>query len=301
MNNLNTYSKFFGSIVALVTPMKANLDIDYPRLEQLIEFHIDEGTDAIVMVGTTGESPTINFEEHQEVIAFAVKKAAGRLPIIAGTGANSTIEAIQLSKQAEQDGADAVLSVVPYYNKPTQDGLYLHFKAIAESISIPVFLYNVPGRTVADLSNDTVIKLADIPNIVGIKDATASMERVADLSRRVSDDFIIVSGDDASAIGLLLLGGKGVISVTANVAPRQMHNFCAAALDQQWQKAVDLHLQLLPLHQKLFVESSPIPVKWACAKLGLIEDYLRLPLSPLKPTNHEIVYIAMKEAGVINE
>lgn len=295
MNN----AQFFGSMVAIVTPMKANLEVDYPAFTQLIEFHISEGTDAIVVVGTTGESPTIDFEEHEKIIAFAVKTAKGRLPIIAGTGANSTTEAIRLTKSAEKDGASAALSVVPYYNKPTQEGLYQHFSAIAQSVKIPIFLYNVPGRTVADISNCTVLRLAQIPNIIGIKDATANMERCSDLIRRAPKGFIVLSGDDASALPLMLFGGKGVISVTANVAPRAMHNMCAAALAGEWAKAVAINNQILPLHQKLFVEANPIPVKWAVAKLGLCEGFIRPPLSELAPEFHSVVLTAMKTAQII--
>lgn len=286
-------------MVALVTPMTEKLEIDYPAIERLIEFHISEGTDAIVMVGTTGESPTVNFAEHQEIIAFAVKVAKKRLPIIAGAGGNSTAEAIHLSINAQKDGADAILSVVPYYNKPTQEGLYQHFKAVAEAVKIPVILYNVPGRTVADLANDTVLRLAQIPNIIGIKDATANIARAADLILRAPKDFIVLSGDDASAIGVMILGGKGIISVTANIAPRQMHNFCAAALANQWDKAVAIHMKMMPLHQDLFVEANPIPVKWALAKMGLIEGYLRLPLSHLSEIFHPVVLQSIKNSGVL--
>jgi 4-hydroxy-tetrahydrodipicolinate synthase len=288
-----------GSLVAIVTPMHEDGRLDMGRFRSLIDFHVAEGTDGVVVVGTTGESPTVDFDEHKELIRVAVEHAKGRIPVIAGTGANSTAEAIELTASAKQAGADACLSVVPYYNKPTQEGLYRHFRAIAEAVDIPVILYNVPGRTVADLGNDATIRLAQIPNIVGIKDATGSMERAADLLARIPAGFAVYSGDDASALGLMLLGGHGVISVTANVAPRLMHAMCAAALAGDLAKARDANNRLLALHTKLFVEANPIPVKWAVAELGLMEPGVRLPLTPLSPSHYETIRDAMRRAGVL--
>jgi len=286
-----------GSIVAIVTPMQDDGRLDYPRFKALIDFHIEQGTDGIVVVGTTGESPTVDFDEHKELIRVAVAHAHGRIPIVAGTGGNSTAEAIELAESAKNAGADASLSVVPYYNKPTQEGLYRHFRAIAEAVEIPLILYNVPGRTVADLANETTLRLAQIPNIIGIKDATASVERGSELLRRAPKDFAIYSGDDASGLALMLLGFKGIISVTANVAPRLMHEMCAAALSGELGKAREAHFKLLGLHTKLFVEANPIPVKWAVAQLGLIGTGIRLPLTPLSQQFHDIVREAMRQAG----
>ncbi len=286
-----------GSIVAIVTPMQDDGRLDYPRFKALIDFHIEQGTDGIVVVGTTGESPTVDFDEHKELIRVAVAHAHGRIPIVAGTGGNSTAEAIELAESAKNAGADASLSVVPYYNKPTQEGLYRHFRSIAEAVDIPLILYNVPGRTVADLANETTLRLAQIPNIIGIKDATASVERGSELLRRAPKDFAIYSGDDASGLALMLLGFKGVISVTANVAPRLMHEMCAAALAGELSKAREAHFKLLGLHTKLFVEANPIPVKWAVAQMGLIGMGIRLPLTPLSQQFHDIVREAMRQAG----
>ena len=289
-----------GSIVAIVTPMHDDGSLDFDGLRRLIDFHVSEGTDGIVIVGTTGESPTVDFDEHAELIQVAVQHAAKRLPVIAGTGANSTSEAIELTQYARSVGADACLSVVPYYNKPTQDGLYRHFRAIAEAVELPMILYNVPGRTVADLSNDTVLRLAEIPGIVGIKDATGNIERGSDLLARVSTEFAVYSGDDASAVALLLLGGKGSISVTANVAPRLNHEMCVAAIAGDAAKARELHFRLLGLHRHLFVEANPIPVKWACQRLGLIGGGIRLPLTPMTSREaQERVLGAMSLAGVL--
>jgi 4-hydroxy-tetrahydrodipicolinate synthase len=288
-----------GSLVAIVTPMHEDGRLDMGRFKSLIDFHIAEGTDGIVVVGTTGESPTVDFDEHKELIRVAVQHAKGRIPVIAGTGANSTSEAIELTASARKAGADACLSVVPYYNKPTQEGLYRHFRAIAEAVDVPVILYNVPGRTVADLANDTTLRLAQIPNIVGIKDATGNMERGADLLGRIPAEFAVYSGDDASALALMLLGGHGVISVTANVAPRLMHEMCVAALAGDLAKARDANQRLMGLHTKLFVEANPIPVKWAVAELGLMEGGVRLPLTPLSPAHFEAVRDAMRRAGVL--
>jgi 4-hydroxy-tetrahydrodipicolinate synthase len=289
-----------GSIVAIVTPMRENGSLDMAAFRALIDFHIEQGTDGIVVVGTTGESPTVNVEEHELLIAEAVKHAAKRIPIIAGTGANSTTEAIELAVFSKKAGADASLSVVPYYNKPTQEGLYLHFKAIAEAVDMPHILYNVPGRTVADMNNDTVLRLAQIPNIVGIKDATGNIERGSDLLQRAPKDFAIYSGDDASTLAMLLLGAHGAISVTANVAPKLMHEMCVAALNGEVARAREMNFQLLGLHRNLFVEANPIPVKWAVARLGLMKNTLRLPLTPLSPTAYAKVEAAMRQAGVLN-
>ena len=287
-----------GSIVAIVTPMNEDGSVDFARFRSLIDFHIAEGTDGIVVVGTTGESPTVDFDEHKELIRAAVEHASGRIPVIAGTGGNSTAEAIELTESARKAKADACLSVVPYYNKPTQEGLYRHFRTIAEKVDIPQIVYNVPGRTVADLANDTTLRLAEVPNIVGIKDATANIERAGDLLRRAPRDFAIYSGDDATGIAMLLLGGKGIISVTANAAPRLMHAMCAAALAGDLANSRALHFKLLPLHMKLFVEANPIPVKWAVAQMGLIGMGIRLPLTPLSPQFHDVVREAMRAAGI---
>jgi 4-hydroxy-tetrahydrodipicolinate synthase len=287
-----------GSLVAIVTPMLEDGALDLPRFRKLIDWHIAEGTDGIVVVGTTGESPTVDFDEHKELIRVAVEHSRGRIPIIAGTGGNSTAEAIELTASAKKAGATASLSVVPYYNKPTQEGMYRHFRKIAESADIPQILYNVPGRTVADLQNDTVLRLAEVPGIIGIKDATASIERGSDLLRRAPRNFAVYSGEDSTGLALMLLGGHGVISVTANVAPRLMHEMCAAALVGDVKKARELNFRLLPLHQRLFVEANPIPVKWALAQMGLIEGGLRLPLSPLSERCYDTVREALAEAGI---
>lgn len=288
-----------GSLVAIVTPMLDDGKLDLQRFRSLIDFHIAEGTDGIVVVGTTGESPTVNFDEHKELIRLAVEYAGGRIPIIAGTGANSTLEAIELTASAKKAGAAACLSVVPYYNKPSQEGLYRHFRAVAEAVDIPTILYNVPGRTVADLANDTVLRLSEVPNIVGIKDATANIERGTDLLRRLPKEFAVYSGDDATALVLMLLGGHGVISVTANVAPRLVHEMCMAALAGNIALARDINFRLLGLAQKLFVEANPIPVKWAVAQMGLIGPGLRLPLTPLAGQFHDTVREAMTQAGIV--
>jgi 4-hydroxy-tetrahydrodipicolinate synthase len=287
-----------GSLVAIVTPMHEDGRLDLARFRQLIDWHAAEGTDGIVVVGTTGESPTVNFDEHKELIRVAVQHSRGRIPIIAGTGGNSTAEAIELTESAKKAGATACLSVVPYYNKPTQEGMYLHFRKIAETVDLPMLLYNVPGRTVADLQTDTVLRLAQVPGIIGIKEATANIERNTDLIRRAPRNFAVYSGDDATCLALILMGGHGVISVTANVAPKAMHQMCAAALTGNVQRARELNFKLFPLHQKLFVEANPIPVKWAMAEMGLIEGGLRLPMSPLAEKFHQTVREALHEAGI---
>ena len=288
-----------GSLVAIVTPMTDDGALDLDALRRLVDWHIAEGTDGICIVGTTGESPTVSFDEHCLLIRTTVEQVAGRVPVIAGTGANSTTEAIELTECAKAAGAQAGLSVVPYYNRPTQEGLYQHYKKIAEAVDLPLILYNVPGRTVADLSNDTTLRLAEVPGVIGIKDATGSMERAADLLRRAPKNFSLYSGDDASAMPFLLLGGHGVISVTANVAPKLMHDMCVAAREGNLVRARELNNALLPLHSKLFVEANPIPVKWACAELGRIPSGLRLPLTPLSAGLHDTVRDAMRHAGLI--
>lgn len=287
-----------GSLVAIVTPMHENGSLDLSGLRKLVDWHIAEGTDGIVIVGTTGESPTVGFDEHCELIRITVEQVAGRVPVIAGTGANSTSEAITLTQCAKASGATAGLSVVPYYNKPTQEGLYRHYKTIAEAVDLPLILYNVPGRTVADMSNDTTLRLAQVPGIIGTKDATGNMERATDLIRRAPEGFGLYSGDDASGLPFMLLGGHGVISVTANVAPRLMHEMCAAALAGNLQLAREINNKLILLHSNLFVEANPIPVKWACSELGLIESGLRLPLTPLSPHQYETVREALHHAGL---
>lgn len=288
-----------GSVVALVTPMLADGHLDLVALRRLIDFHVEAGTNGLVIVGTTGESPTVDFEEHHLLIRTAIEHAAGRVKIIAGTGANSTKEAIELTAYAKAQGADAVLSVVPYYNKPTQEGLYQHFKAIAHAVDIPVILYNVPGRTVCDMSNDTVLRLAQIPNIIGLKDATGGIERGTDLIHRAPADFAIYSGDDATGLAFMLLGGHGVISVTANVVPALMRQMCDAAFAGEVAQARAINQQIFALHQKLFVEANPIPVKWALAQMGLIQDNVRLPLTPLSVANQAVVKAALVQAGVV--
>jgi 4-hydroxy-tetrahydrodipicolinate synthase len=288
-----------GSLVAIVTPMHEDGSLDLAAFRALIDFHIAEGTDGLVVVGTTGESPTVNVEEHEQLIAEAVKHVAKRIPVIAGTGANSTREAIELATFAKKAGADASLTVVPYYNKPTQEGLYQHFKAIAEAVDMPHILYNVPGRTGVDMSNDTVLRLAQIRNIVGIKDATGGIDRGSDLLQRAPKDFAVYSGDDASTLALMLLGAVGTISVTANVAPKLMHEMCAAALKDDVAKAREINFKLLGLHRNLFVEANPIPVKWAVARMGKIKSGIRLPLTPLSAGAQPVVEAAMRQAGII--
>ena len=289
-----------GSLVAIVTPMLADGALDLPRLKALIDWHVAEGTDGIVIVGTTGESPTVDVEEHGRLIAAAVQYAAGRVPVIAGTGGNSTKEAIALTQFAKKAGANYALSVVPYYNKPTQEGLYQHFKAIAESTDIPVILYNVPSRTVADLANETVVRLSGVKGIVGIKEATGNVERVQELFKRVRKDFLVFSGDDMTCLSYMLLGGHGVISVTANVAPRLMHDLCVAARAGKISEAVSINDRLLGLHKNLFLESNPIPVKWALGRMGRIAEGIRLPLTPFAAPHHETLAASLREAGCID-
>lgn len=290
---------FHGSMVALVTPMQADESLDADGLARLVEFHVEQGTDAIVAVGTTGESATLDMEEHCKVIRQVVEFARGRVPVIAGTGSNSTREAIDLTRSAMESGADACLLVTPYYNKPTQEGLYRHHKAVAEAVPIPQILYNVPGRTAVDMLPETVERLAAVPNIVGLKEATGNLERARDLVRRCGDRLDLYSGDDATAMEFILLGGKGVISVTANVAPRGMSEMCAAALAGRRLEAAAIDARLAGLHETLFVEANPIPVKWALYEMGLIPPGLRLPLTPLSERYHDAVRQAMKQAGVL--
>ena len=289
-----------GSMVALVTPMDAQGGLDWEALSKLVDFHLQEGTNAIVAVGTTGESPTLDFDsEHLEVIRRVVGQVAGRIPVIAGTGANSTREAVEWTQAAKDVGADACLLVTPYYNKPTQEGLYLHFRHIAEAVDIPQILYNVPGRTVCDMLPETVERLSKIDNIIGIKEATGDLQRAQDVLDRVSKDFLVYSGDDATAVELMLLGGKGNISVTANVAPRAMSDLCAAAMRGEAAIARAINDRLMPLHKALFLESNPIPVKWALHEMGLMGDGIRLPLTWLSPRCHEPLRQAMRQCGVL--
>ena len=292
-----------GSMPAIVTPMHEDGSLDYPGLRSLLDWHVAEGSDGIVIVGTSGESPTVSVEEHCELIRVAVEQIAGRIPVIAGTGGNSTIEAIELTKFAQKVGADASLQVVPYYNKPTQEGMYAHFKKIAESVDLPVILYNVPGRTVADLAGDTVVRLAGVPGIIGIKDATGNLERgtllIADLKHSGHGDFLVFSGDDLTAAMLMLMGGKGNISVTANVAPRLMHELCVAAMSDDVKKTREIQYKLLAVHKAMFTEANPIPVKWALHEMGKITAGIRLPLTPLSVSLRGPLKVALKQADLI--
>ena len=288
-----------GSMVALVTPMDAQGGLDWDALSKLVDFHLQEGTNAIVAVGTTGESATLDVHEHVEVIRRVVDQVAGRIPVIAGTGANSTREAVELTQNAKSVGADACLLVTPYYNKPTQEGLYQHFRHIAENVAIPQILYNVPGRTACDMLPETVERLAKVANIIGIKEATGDLQRAQDILNRVSSDFLVYSGDDATAVELMLMGGKGNISVTANVAPRAMAELCAAAMRGDAATARAINERLMPLHKNLFIESNPIPVKWALHEMGLMQDGIRLPLTWLSPRCHEPLRQAMRQSGVL--
>ena len=296
----STYRPLTGSIPALVTPMLEDGSVDYDTLRKLIDWHIAEGTDAIGVVGTTGESPTVNVEEHCEIIRVSVEQAKGRVPIMAGCGANSTSEAIELARFAKKVGADCQLQVVPYYNKPTQEGQYRHFKAIAEATGdLPIILYNVPGRSVADMQHDTVLRLAQVDGIVGIKEATGNIERAQWLIREAPEGFSVYSGDDPTAIALMLCGGQGNVSVTANVAPRLMHELCVAAMAGDVRRAMEIQFRLMPVHKNLFIEPSPIPVKWAMARMGLCGAGLRLPLTPLSASCEPVVEGALRSAGLI--
>lgn len=288
-----------GSIVAIVTPMHEDGSLDAAALKKLMDWHIAEGTDAIVIVGTTGESPTVSVEEHCELIKMAVEHVAGRIPVIAGTGGNSTAEAIELTEYAKGVGADASLQVVPYYNRPTQEGMYQHFRRIAEAVDLPVILYNVPGRTVADMSNETIVRLSSVTGIVGVKDATGNLARGTELLRAVPRSFAVYSGDDATAMALMFCGGKGNISVTANVAPRAMHELCVAAMAGRITEAIAINDRLIPLHNRLFVEPNPVPVKWALTQMGRIQSGIRLPLVALGAAHHEAVHSALRESGVL--
>ncbi len=288
-----------GSIVALVTPLLEDGSVDYPTLRRLIDWHVAEGTDCIGVVGTTGESPTVSVEEHCEIIRVAVEHAAGRVPIMAGAGANATREAIELTRFAKQVGADCTLQVVPYYNKPSQEGIYQHFRAVAEAVDLPVVLYNVPGRTVADMQPETTLRLAQVPGIVGIKEASGNIERAAQLIKHAPQGFSIYSGDDGTAVALMLLGGHGNVSVTANVAPRLMHELCTAAMAGDVRRATAIHFQLLALHKQLFCEPSPTPTKWALQQMGLCGATVRLPITPLTAAGQALVGAALRDAGLL--
>jgi len=303
MKSLYPQLPILGSIVAIVTPMEEDGALDFDALRHLLDWHVDQGTHGIVIVGTSGESPTVNVEEHCELIRVAVEHINGRIPVIAGTGGNSTREAVELTEFAKQVGADASLQVVPYYNKPTQDGIYAHFKTIAEKIDLPVILYNVPGRTVADMSNATILRLAQVPGINGLKDATGNLERVsaliAGLKEQKSNHFAVYSGDDLTAIFLMLMGGHGNISVTANVAPKMMSSLCEAAVTGDLVQARELQFKLLKLHQMMFVEPNPIPVKWALHEMGVIDKGIRLPLTPLTENLRQPLKDVLRKTGVI--
>ncbi|AGH83688.1 4-hydroxy-tetrahydrodipicolinate synthase [Ralstonia nicotianae] len=289
-----------GSLVAIVTPMHEDGSLDFPSLRSLIDWHIAEGTDGIVIVGTSGESPTVSVDEHRELIRVTVEQVNKRIPVIAGTGGNSTTEAVELTAYAKSVGADASLQVVPYYNKPTQEGMYLHFRKVAESVDLPVILYNVPGRTVADMSVDTMLRLAQVPGVMGVKEATGNIDRAAQLIKAAPASFKIYSGDDPTAVALMLLGGHGNISVTANVAPRAMHDLCAAAMRGDVETARRIHMQLLSVHKNLFVESNPIPVKWALQAMGKMAGGIRLPLTPLAAQYQEVVRASLQDAGLLS-
>ncbi len=288
-----------GSIVALVTPMFEDGSVDYAALRKLIDWHITEGTDCLAVVGTTGESPTVSVEEQCEIIRVSVQHAAGRVPIMAGAGGNATSEAIELTRFAKQVGADCSLQVVPYYNKPSQEGIYRHFRAVAEAVDLPVVLYNVPGRTVADMQHDTVIRLAQVPGVVAIKEASGNIERAAWLIKHAPKGFSIYSGDDGTAVALMLLGGHGNVSVTANVAPRLMHELCMAAIEGKVKQATALHMRLLSLHRQLFCEPSPAPTKWALSRLGICQPHVRLPILPLTDAGQALVEQALHDGGLL--
>ena len=295
----STFTPIRGSIVALISPMLADGAVDYPALRKLIDWHIAQGTDCVCVVGTTGESPTVTVQEHCEIIRVSVAQAAGRVPIMAGCGANSTSEAIELAQFAKSVGANCQLQVVPYYNKPTQEGLYQHFLAIAKAVDLPMVLYNVPGRTVADMAHETVLRLAHVPGIVGIKEATGNIERAQWLIKEAPPGFSIYSGDDPTAVALMLCGGHGNVSVTANIAPRLMHELCMAALAGDVRGAMAIQMQLLPLHKGLFVEANPIPVKWAAAKMGLCSEAIRLPLTPLSENLRPALQTLLASTGLV--
>ncbi len=287
-----------GSIVALVTPMKDDGRVDVEAFKRLIDWHVAEGTDCIGVVGTTGESPTVSMEENCELIRVAVQHAAGRVPVMAGTGANSTAEAIELARFAKSVGADCHLSVVPYYNKPSQEGIYRHFKAIAEAVELPLVLYNVPSRTVADMQPETALRLAQLPGVIGIKEASGDIARAAWLIKQAPKSFAVYSGDDSTAVALMLLGGRGNVSVTANLAPRRMHELCVAAIEGDVRRATALHMELLPLHKHLFCEPSPAPAKWALSQMGRCSEHVRLPLLPLTDAGKALVRAAMNDCGL---
>jgi 4-hydroxy-tetrahydrodipicolinate synthase len=287
-----------GSIVALVTPMNDDGRVDFEAYKRLIDWHVAEGTDCIGVVGTTGESPTVSMEENCELIRVAVQHAAGRVPVMAGTGANSTAEAIELARFAKSVGADCHLSVVPYYNKPSQEGIYRHFKAIAEAVELPLVLYNVPSRTVADMQPETALRLAQLPGVIGIKEATGDIARAAWLIKQAPKSFAVYSGDDSTAVALMLLGGRGNVSVTANLAPRRMHELCVAAIEGDVRRATALHMELLPLHKHLFCEPSPAPAKWALSQMGRCSEHVRLPLLPLTDAGQALVRAAMNDCGL---
>lgn len=288
-----------GSIVALATPMHDDGSVDYPALRRLIDWHIEQGTDCVGVVGTTGESPTVSVSEHCDIIRVAVEQSSGRVPIMAGCGANSTAEAIELTRFAKGVGADCHLQVVPYYNKPTQEGQYQHFKAIAEAVDLPMVLYNVPGRSVADLAHETVLRLSRVPGIIGIKEATGNIERAQWLIRDLPEDFAVYSGDDPTAVALMLCGGQGNVSVTANIAPRMMHELCAAALAGNARRAMEIQLRLMPVHKQLFVQANPIPLKWAMQRMGLCGGAMRLPMTPLEPAYEAALEAALASAGLV--
>ncbi len=288
-----------GSIVALATPMHDDGSVDYPALRRLIDWHIEQGTDCVGVVGTTGESPTVSVSEHCDIIRVAVEQSSGRVPIMAGCGANSTAEAIELTRFAKGVGADCHLQVVPYYNKPTQEGQYQHFKAIAEAVDLPMVLYNVPGRSVADLAHETVLRLSRVPGIIGIKEATGNIERAQWLIRDLPEDFAVYSGDDPTAVALMLCGGQGNVSVTANIAPRMMHELCAAALAGDARRAMEIQLRLMPVHKQLFVQANPIPLKWAMQRMGLCGGAMRLPMTPLEPAYQAALEAALASAGLV--
>ena len=290
---------FQGSMVALITPMFPDGSLDFDAYKKLIDWHISEGTDALVVVGTTGESPTVDMDDHADLIQVAVEHANGRIPVVAGVGGNSTAEAIQLAEHAREVGAQAGLSVTPYYNKPTQEGLYQHFKKIVETVDLPTLLYNVPGRTVADMDNSTILRLAQVPGIIGVKDATGDIARLGQLFRDKPEDFIVLSGDDPTAAALILMGGKGNISVTANVAPRMMKQLCQAALDGDIATVRQVNAQLVEINRMLFVEANPIPVKWAVAEMGLTQLGYRLPMTPLSSEHHAELRQTLQSLGLI--